>query len=82
MVAVINILFDRGIPEEAERAHRCSDALLEFIHAQGLEVYRARADMMEKIVAADPAYWALVRSLKNELDPDNIISPGRYNVAA
>ena len=80
LVAVINLLFNRTIPEEVNRAHDCANALLEFLHSQRLEVYRARADMMQDLVAKDPAYWGLVRSLKHELDPDNIIAPGRYNL--
>lgn len=80
LVAVINLLFDRGKPEETERAHRCADALLDFIRGQGLEVYRARADMMDKIVTNTPAYWENVRALKQVFDPDNIIAPGRYNL--
>lgn len=82
IVAVANLLFDRGVAAETEKAHQCADALLRYIHAQRLEVYRARADMMASVVEADPAYWDIVRSLKNALDPDNVISPGRYNLAA
>jgi len=82
LVAIINLLFDRDKVQELEQAQRCADALLQHIHAQGLEVYRARADMMAHLVARDPDYWRTVRSLKQELDPDNIIAPGRYNIAA
>ena len=82
LVAVINLLFDRSKPAEVEQAHRCADALLGYVHAQGLEVYRARADMMQALVARDPGYWATIRSLKSVFDPDNIIAPGRYNLAA
>lgn len=81
MVAVINLLFDREQPEERERAHRCADAMLDCIRARGLEPYRARADMMSSIVAADSPYWQTIRQLKQVLDPDNIIAPGRYNLA-
>ena len=80
LVAVINLLFDRSAPDEVERAHTCSDALLSYIHGKGLEVYRARIDMMDKIVASNPAHWKTVRELKQILDPDNIIAPGRYNL--
>ena len=82
MVAVINLLFDRNDQAEVDRAHRCADELLAHIRAKGLELYRARADLMEATVALDPPYWAMVRALKAQFDPDNIIAPGRYNVAA
>jgi len=80
LVAVTNLLFDRSSSEEINQAHRCADALLDFIHHSGLEVYRARADMMNKLVTADPDYWKNIRLLKQIYDPDNIIAPGRYNL--
>jgi len=81
LVAVINLLFDRSDAAAQARAHQCADALLERIRGLGLEVYRARADMMAGMVAAQAGYWETVRALKGELDPDNIIAPGRYNLA-
>ncbi|MDD2742549.1 MAG: FAD-binding oxidoreductase [Rhodocyclaceae bacterium] len=80
MVAVINLLFDRSQPEEVERAHRCADDMLACIRRHGLEPYRARADMMKDIVQ-DNEYWRTIRKLKDVFDPDNIIAPGRYNLA-
>ena len=80
LVAIINLLFDRDSQEEVDRAHNCADALLSFIRKKGLEPYRARADMMDKIVATDPDYWKKIRALKQVFDPDNIIAPGRYNL--
>ncbi|WP_177171850.1 FAD-binding oxidoreductase [Nitrosovibrio tenuis] len=80
LVAIINLLFDRASPEEVERAHNCADALLAYIRSKELEPYRARADMMDQIVASDPDYWKKIRALKQVFDPDNIIAPGRYNL--
>ncbi len=79
-VAVINILFDRANISDVNNAHQCADALLSYIHEKGLEIYRARADIMGEIVSRDPSYWKVVRSLKDNLDPDDIIAPGRYNI--
>jgi len=81
LVAVINLLFDRAHAAEVENAHACARAMLAYLHGAGLEVYRARADMMGDIVAHDPAKWDLVRRLKQTFDPANIIAPGRYNRA-
>lgn len=79
MVAVINLLFDRSMPKEVERAHRCADDMLACIRRHGLEPYRARVDMMKDIVQ-DNEYWRTIRRLKDVFDPDNIIAPGRYNL--
>ena len=81
-VAVINLLFDRSKPEEVARAHKCARALHTCIQAEKMEVYRARSDMMADIVNAQDPYWQTVRDLKLALDPDNIIAPGRYNLAS
>jgi len=80
LVAVINLLFDRRVPAETERAQACADALLIDIRHRGLELFRARADMMGQVVAQNPEHWAQVRALKRALDPANIIAPGRYNL--
>lgn len=80
LVAVVNLLFDRGSKEETARAHACADSLFEYIRKRGLEVYRARADMMGEVVAADPEHWSRIRALKQVLDPENLIAPGRYNL--
>ena len=38
-------------------------------------------DMMGSITDPGSAYWRMVRELKQVFDPDNIIAPGRYNLA-
>lgn len=81
LVAVINLLFNRGDAEQVRRAHDCARALLRDIHDEGLEVYRARADMMDEIAPANSPYWQTVAGLKRTLDPADIIAPGRYNLS-
>lgn len=80
LVAVINLLFNRNDEEQRRLAHHCAAQMLEKIHAMGLEVYRARADMMGELTKRDPRYWASVHQLMLTLDPDDIIAPGRYNL--
>jgi 4-cresol dehydrogenase (hydroxylating) len=36
--------------------------------------------VMADVLSRDPQYWQTVRSLKQTFDPDNIVSPGRYNL--
>ncbi|QPF73685.1 FAD-binding oxidoreductase [Roseateles sp. DAIF2] len=80
LVAVANLLFDRSKPDAVARALRCADALYECIRRRGLEVYRARADMMEQVVRSGDPFWETLRSLKSVLDPHDVIAPGRYNL--
>ena len=81
LVAVTNLLFDRSSTAETAQAQRCADALLAYIRSRGLEVYRARSDMMGSVVDEGSDYWQVVRRLKAAIDPGNIISPGRYNLS-
>ena len=80
MVAVVNLLFDRADPTAAARAHGCASALYDNIRSRGLEVYRARADMMKAIVDPGADYWRVLQDLKAVLDPASVIAPGRYGL--
>lgn len=81
LVAVANLLFDRRDVAAVQTAHACAKALWEYLRAQGLEVYRARADMMEELVDPADPFWRTAWGLKSVLDPDHVIAPGRYNLA-
>lgn len=81
LVAVANLLFDRGDMAAVEKAQHCARALWQYLRSCGLEVYRARADMMEDIVDPQDPFWRTTWALKSVFDPDNLIAPGRYNLA-
>lgn len=81
LVAVVNLLFDRSDVQEVANAHACARALWHYLREQGLEVYRARADMMAELVDPQDAFWRTAWALKEVFDPDNLIAPGRYNLA-
>jgi len=78
LVSVMNLLFDRRDAAAATSARRCAQALLAYLHRRGLEVYRARPDIMDEVTGRNPEYWAWIRTLKRSFDPDSIIAPGRY----
>lgn len=78
LVAVANLLFDRSVVAETDNARRCADALVAVIRSRGLEVYRARTDMMEDITGRQPEHWRWITALKQVFDPDQVIAPGRY----
>jgi FAD/FMN-containing dehydrogenase len=45
----------------------------------GFPPYRASIDQMQRLVEQRPAFFDLVARLKSALDPNGIISPGRYS---
>lgn len=81
LVGVANLLFDRGDEAAVLNARKCARAIWQYLRDQGLEVYRARVDMMEELVDEADPFWRAVWELKSVFDPDNIIAPGRYNLA-
>ena len=47
---------------------------------QGYPPYRVGIDSMHHVVKEDDPFWQTVRDLKQVLDPNHIIAPGRYNL--
>ena len=80
-VAVANLLFDRRDTAAVERAQVCAQSIWKYLRSRGLEVYRARADMMAELVDPTDPFWRTAWDLKQVFDPGNIIAPGRYNLA-
>lgn len=81
LIAVTNLLFDRSDEAAVAGARHCANELWTYLRSRGLEVYRARADMMEDIVDRNDPFWRTAWALKSVFDPDNIIAPGRYNLS-
>lgn len=77
-VAISNLVFDRHDAAAVARARDCAAALYALVLAEGLEVYRARTDMLPHLPERDPAYWEQMARLKAALDPAGILAPGRY----
>lgn len=77
---VLSISFDRADRQRVEAAHRCIDELhVDSIDA-GYPPYRVGVGTMEHIVRASDPFWQIAARLKDVLDPNGIIAPGRYNL--
>jgi 4-cresol dehydrogenase (hydroxylating) flavoprotein subunit len=72
--------FDRNHPSQVAAAHACNDELTGDFIKQGLIPYRVGVQSMDMVVKEDDSYWQTVRDLKKILDPNHILSPGRYNL--
>ena len=79
--AVITLPFDRRKPDQVAAAHRCLDETLRYFIREGYPPYRVGINSMAEMVRPDDVFWKTTRDLKKALDPNNIISPGRYNLA-
>ncbi|OIQ96542.1 4-cresol dehydrogenase [hydroxylating] flavoprotein subunit [mine drainage metagenome] len=76
--STVPLLFNLDSEQSRENAGRCYWALLEAGRSQGFLPYRVGIQTMSWLSANDTTYWQLVREIKKTLDPDAILSPGRY----
>jgi 4-cresol dehydrogenase (hydroxylating) flavoprotein subunit len=74
---VISIGYDRDVPGEDERASACHRQLLAELNAAGYYLYRLGLDSMGQMHTAD-GFNNLLRALKDTVDPEGILAPGRY----
>lgn len=78
---VISISYDRDVPGEDEKALRCHQRLLAELNGNGYFPYRLGIQSMDQM-QGESGYNAILRKLKDALDPNGVISPGRYEPAA
>jgi 4-cresol dehydrogenase (hydroxylating) len=72
------VLYDRSRPEEAEKAQACYQELLNVSRAAGYFPYRLGVQSMAGEMATGDVFWNVVQRLKQALDPNGILAPGRY----
>jgi 4-cresol dehydrogenase (hydroxylating) len=77
--STVPLLFDRGLPEETARAHQCYLDLFRRGQQKGFLPYRVGVDHMRLIVDPNKPFWGLARKIKDAVDPQGIIAPGRYS---
>lgn len=71
--------FDRGDAEEVGRVRACMGELADLVLDHGYVPYKASADAAARIVArADPGWVALLSRVRDALDPDRRMNPGRW----
>lgn len=75
----VPILFNKFSEEETARAKSCYEAALEACLESGYIPNRFGVQSMEKITAGEDVFWDTAADIKKTLDPNNILSPGRYS---
>jgi 4-cresol dehydrogenase (hydroxylating) len=78
LVAIMNIAFDKSVPEECTKASACYEALLDALLAAGYPIYRSGLQGMPKLRAHESVFWDIATEIKRALDPKDIIARGRY----
>ena len=72
-------MYDREVSEADTQAMACHDQLLEWLLAAGYIPDRLGIQSMNSLPPAQDDYAQFMRNLKQNLDPKNILAPGRYD---
>jgi 4-cresol dehydrogenase (hydroxylating) len=79
LVCVSNLSFDRREPADAARAKACYDELTATLAREGYISYRTGPEGMAKLDQDSDVFWDVTAQIKGALDPNGVISVGRYN---
>jgi len=77
--AVITITYDKDDQEETIRAKACYQDSFDAVMKAGYIPYRVGIQSMADLSQVDDVFWETVSAIKSSIDPNNIISPGRYD---
>lgn len=76
--AVVSLSFDRKIKDQVQQAKSCIRQIQDQFIKEGFYPYRIHIDYMDQVVQTNSLHWKMIQDLKNQFDPDGVISPGRY----
>lgn len=80
LACIVSITYDRHVAGEDERAMACYHDLIAQLAARGFYSYRLSIGSMSAM--GEPGtYTELLQTIKQALDPEGILSPGRYIAA-
>jgi 4-cresol dehydrogenase (hydroxylating) len=77
LACIVTIAYDRTIAGEDEKAMLCYRELLSRLSGSGYQSYRLGIQSMDEM-SGDNGYNRLLRQFKQAVDPNAILSPGRY----
>jgi 4-cresol dehydrogenase (hydroxylating) len=78
VACVISISYDRNEPGQDEQAMACYRHLQQDLTSHGYYPYRLGIQAMSELSEQD-GQSQLVRALKDALDPNGVLAPGRYD---
>ena len=77
--STVPILYRPTEDGATERANECYQRLVEECLKLGCSPYRLKTSSMSSLPDKNNSHWSIVNKLKLAIDPDDLISPGRYS---
>ena len=82
VILLIGIFYDRHDPTEQTRARAWYEETRETFLKNGYPPYRTTTMSMPGSLEGNPAIRDFLKTLKNAVDPLNLLAPGRYGINA
>jgi 4-cresol dehydrogenase (hydroxylating) len=76
--STVPIVFNLDSEEETAQAHACLNALINQGREYGFVPYRLPIQQQQTLDKTSP-FWRSVGAIKESLDPNNVLSPGKYD---
>lgn len=76
---LLAILYDRDITGEDTQAMECYEEILELMLNNGYIPHRLGIQSMEALPTSQDDFGQFIQTLKQNLDPNDILAPGRYD---
>lgn len=80
VIAIAKITYLKDDDEHRERAQQLFDELHQWCVEHGYQVYRTNVAHMEQVTECAPEFKQFLNQIKEKVDPNNIIAPGKYGV--
>lgn len=80
VIAIAKITYLKEDPEQVQRAQDLFNALHAWCIEHGYQVYRTNVAHMEQVTECAPVFKSFLNEIKEKVDPNNIIAPGKYGV--
>lgn len=77
--ATIPIIYDKSDEEQQKLANSCFEALFALCLKNEYIPYRIGINLMDKLMIPGNSHYQLVHEIKKIMDPNQVISPGRYH---
>ncbi len=78
LTSVMTISFDKKNEIESQKAKLCHDEVVQRLMAEGYIIYRAGNHTMKFVSEENSTFHEFLSSVKNAIDPQQTISPGKY----
>jgi len=77
---VVSLVYDRDIQGEDLKALACHDEMFEALTNEGYFPYRLSSHAHKAFSEIDSSLSPVLKSLKQHMDPENSLSPKKYNI--